>query len=247
MKPVSCCMALVVMLSLSCHTAPGSMANTGKQAGVSPADAAKFTGIYSGSFDKGIITLTINYISGKNVSGYNVHKGLRRNMNGTVTAEGAQLQFVLNEPGDNPSDGVFNFSLDTASLKIKGKWIPPGNSGLKAKNLALSRRDEQPLEEHEWTTSGEGDTTLVFHGDGSCEYAFYERPQDSISQLITIRGNYERKADTFKVEWQKNTHTPAQAMKLIKIHVKKKWDSGEDYETVYLRGHGWEFFILEGG
>jgi len=75
-------------------------------------------GTYSGLYSKGLITLAINYISGSTASGYNLHKGLRRNINGPVELKGGQLNFVLKEPGGNPYDGTFYLSLDTASLKI---------------------------------------------------------------------------------------------------------------------------------
>lgn len=204
-------------------------------------------GAYSGSFNKGFMTLVINYISGKTVSGYNIHKGLRRNFNGELSRVGSGLNFVLKEPGDNPFDGTFYFTLDTATLLIKGKWVAKDSVKIKPKQLALSRRPETEENNlNQWTTVGGGDTTLNFNTNGTCEYTLYERPEDSTSQLITVRGNYEQKKDTFRIEWGKNTHTPAQSMKMIILHSKIKGDDGEEYEEVRLAGHGLEFRVFVG-
>jgi len=131
-------------------------------AGIGEAEAGKYMGTYSGSFNKGIMTLVINYISGKTASGYNIHKGLRRNFNGEVTRKGSELNFVLNEPGDNPFDGTFYFTLDTASLLIRGKWVAKDSAKISTKKLALSRRPEaeEEMGSNQWTTVGGGDTTL---------------------------------------------------------------------------------------
>ena len=53
-----------------------------------------FEGTYSGSFDQGYITIVLNYISGKNVSGYNLHKGVRRSINGSLQPD-ASKQFLF--------------------------------------------------------------------------------------------------------------------------------------------------------
>src|SRR5438874_1043535 len=65
----------------------------------------KFEGTYSGSFGDGFITINLNYVSGKNVSGYNLHKGTRRNINGFLQPADNGFKFILKEPGDNLYDG----------------------------------------------------------------------------------------------------------------------------------------------
>jgi hypothetical protein len=242
MHPRICCILLITLFSFSCHD--NDHAHDGLQAGISPALAGKLQGIYSGSFNKGIITVVLNYISGRIVSGYNIHKGLRRNINGTVAQDGGLLNLVLKEPGDNPFDGTFYFSIDTASLKIDGRWVPLDSTKLKTKQIALSRKaggDRESYEDMDWIMASEHgrDSMLTFHNDGSCEFTFYNGPDDSTRQLITVRGSFERQVDTFKVEWQKNNYTPAQNMKLIKTMQKIK-ESEEEYEIPLLKGNGWE-------
>ena len=48
----------------------------------------KFEGTYSGNFDQGFMIVVLNYLNGKNVSGYNLHKGRRRNINGILQPNG---------------------------------------------------------------------------------------------------------------------------------------------------------------
>jgi hypothetical protein len=241
------CVCFLSMLSLgACHSSQGE--NTAA-AGIRSEEAQKYIGTYSGTFNKSIITLVINYISGKTVSGYNVHKGLRRNINGEVTRNGSLLNFVLKEPGDNPFDGIFTFTLDTADLAIRGTWTPLDSTKTKSKTLTLSRRqDAGQVDNDTWVAGGAaaGDSVLTFNNDGTCEFGLYERPQDSTSQLITIRGNYEQKADTFRIEWEKNTHMPAQSMRLVIYHPKENPADSGMYQPLKLRGHGLEFFTMIG-
>ena len=244
MRPQSSGIMLLFALCLSCHQSNRN--NSPISAAIPALIAEKAIGTYSGSFNKGMITLVINYISGSTVSGYDTHKGLRRNINGKGALKDGHLDFVLKEPGDHPFDGTFYFSLDTASLKISGKWVAKDSAKIPVKKLALSRKKGELMESDSWTVAGGGDTTLLFKEDNTCEYAFYERTNDSTSQLLTIRGNFDVKADTFKIEWQKNAYTPAQTMKLIKVHEKMKDTDGEEYDMIYLRGQGWNFVINEG-
>src|SRR5687768_5018426 len=65
-----------------------------------PSDAvSNFQGTYTGSFDDGYMTLVLNYVNGKNASGFNIHKGNRRNINGTVEHGQDGCRFIMKEPG----------------------------------------------------------------------------------------------------------------------------------------------------
>ena len=118
MKPLMCCFFLVFSF-ITCHQRPTATTVTGAlRTGLSDSLAEKAMGTYSGQFGKSLITVVINYISGRTVSGYDLHKGLRRNFNGEVTQLDNFLNFVVKEPGDNRYDGAFSLSLDTTSWKI---------------------------------------------------------------------------------------------------------------------------------
>jgi len=212
----------------------------------------KLEGTYTGNFDQGYITIVLNYISGKNVSGYNLHKGIRRNINGSLQQQGESFTFTLKEPGDNPFDGTFEFTIDTTKFSMNGRWIPNDSSKTRSKTFALVRQQKKSGENYEelgmWvpaTGTYSTDTTLEFNPEGTCEYKFYATPGDSTSQVTSVKGNYIMVKDTVLIEWQKNTFTPSQKMKMIKRNVKVKAE-GSSYEELQLSGHGWKYSQFQG-
>lgn len=213
-----------------------------------------FEGTYAGNFDQGLITIVLNYISGKNVSGYNLHKGVRRNINGSLQADGDGFSFILKEPGDNPFDGTFIFRVDTVQFSLKGTWTPNDSSKTKSKTLALQRQPKKSTANFDdqlgiWVPASgtyNTDTTLEFFPEGTCEYKFYATPGDSTSQVSSVKGNFIQTKDTVLIEWQKNTFTPLQKMKLV-IKTKKIKRSGDSYDEQQLIGNGWKLAKLEGG
>src|ERR1700754_3766046 len=155
MKLLMCCFFLVLSF-IACHQRSAS-ATSGDavRTGLSDSLAEKAMGTYSGQFGKSLITVVINYISGRTVSGYDIHKGLRRNFNGEVTQLDNSLNFVVKEPGDNRYDGVFSLSLDTTSWKITGKWVPVDSTKAKSKELALTRKiEDKSLSWDVWLANG---------------------------------------------------------------------------------------------
>lgn len=209
-----------------------------------------FEGSYVGNFDQGFITVVLNYINGKTVSGYNLHKGLRRSINGTLQPDANGYKFILKEPGDNPYDGTFECTIDTTKFRMEGMWNPFDISKTKAKKVSLLKQEKKPLNYDEdlgmWvpaTGSYNSDTTLDFAPEGICEYKFYQKPGDSTSQLISVKGNYILNKDTVSIDWQKNTFTPSQKMKLVK---RKKIVKEGEYAEQLLVGNGWKFVKFEG-
>lgn len=252
MKPLFLAGLFLALTLLACnqHPAPAASASSG----VSDSLAAHAMGTYTGRFGKSLITVVINYISGKTVSGYDIHKGLRRNFNGEVTPRGGLLNFVLREPGDNGYDGVFSFSLDTASWKIKGKWTPVDSSKLKPRDITLARKQAQESMNEDfdiyyvtWLAGNSTDSVLRFDQNGSCRFEFYPSG-DSTSQLITVRGNYEGDSKgPFRIEWEKNDYLKPTSMKLVLDSVKQvNTSDSTTYYSMILRGNGWVFTMMEG-
>ncbi len=212
-----------------------------------------FEGAYTGNFDQGFITIVLNYIKGKNVSGYNLHKGLRRNINGNLHSDINGFKFILKEPGDNPFDGTFEFTIDTLKFALAGMWIPFDSIKTKSKVLALLKQPKKNFNDFGnqlgmWvpaTGTYTTDTTLDFLPEGTCEYRFYATPGDSTSQVSSVKGNYILVKDTVFIEWQKNSFTPLQKMKMIKRTIKVK-TGGDTYDEQQLSGHGWKFVQFQG-
>ena len=253
---------IVICFLFSCNSATNtadatsadSTATSGEKFYIPTYAVSKLQGTYTGSFDKGFITIVLNYIEGRNVSGYNLHKGLRRNINGILSESGGKFYFELKEPGDNPFDGIFKFSIDTSTMAVTGLWTPLDSTKTSAKQLALTRKPNVTDEDYSqflgsWVpaTANYGtDTLLQFDMQGTCSYDFYQSPGDSTSQVISVKGNYVQNKDTILIEWQKNQYIPDQKMKLILYRKKIKQDDYE-YEQLTLRGHGWKMSQFEGG
>jgi len=111
-------------------------------------DTEKFLGEYMGTFGKNTLILDINYVNGNNVSGYNIVKGNRRNIKGTLEDKGNAFSFRLEEPGSDKYDGVFEFTIDTATLTASGKWAPLDPAITEQKTYTLQKRSDrgQPYE-----------------------------------------------------------------------------------------------------
>jgi hypothetical protein len=209
-------MALLLMLFFSCHLRQNDSWNG---PGVPDQLAARITGIYNGHFKQEMITLVINYLSDSTVSGYDVEKDLRRNVNGEVQQKGGTLNFILKEPGNHPMDGTFYLSMDTASRAITGKWVPQDSSKVHTGWLDLKRWDKDTSKEYIarlW--NGDLGELSINDDDGTCTLT-YDKPGATgppADREITIWGDYQQKVDTFYIDWQPNHHLPAQQMRLVK-------------------------------
>jgi len=218
MRTPCCRTILIVLCCCACHSHPVSPDRTG----ISEQLIGNITiGTYSGHYSKGLLTMAINYISGNIASGYDIHKGLRRNLNGSVESKDGRLEFVLKEPGGNPYDGTFYLSLDTAADKISGKWVPADSKMAKEGPLELARTtyasNMPDLDNCEWTNDL---GTLQFGEEGVCTLQYYPGEDsvniaDANAQQITVKGSYEVKGDTIRIDWQRNNRTPALNMRLI--------------------------------
>jgi len=237
----SCCIIGLALTLFSCHQPSTGNNSVNAGPGISDSLAAHIQGTYTGHYSKGLLTLVINYISGNVASGYDYHKGLRRNLNGEVTQTGNQLNFELKEPGGNPYDGTFIFSLDTVSLKIVGKWVPSDSTKAHAGPLDLLRKVNTEGDELYSWVGDLGD--LDFENDGTCTLQYYPSKDDN-AQVVTVRGSYEHIGDTVRIDWQRNNRTPALNMRLVK----REPIEGDTTEGSGLRleGNGAKFYPRPG-
>lgn len=202
-------------------------------------------GTYKGDFAGSPIFITLNYYSGKNVAGYNVHKGLRRNIHGVLEPSGNNWVLTLAEPGDNPYDGNFKLIFSKDFKSAEGKWIPVNTATLKEKQftLALVERSDDGDEFGSYDNVLSGDhCDIAFKQDGSCEYNYYDKITDSTfaDQMNTVRGTWERKGDKVLVTWQPNAQFGKKASEFELV-----FDKAEEGTSRYLRnmkGEGREFW-----
>ena len=201
-------------------------------------------GLYKGEFDGSPIYININYSSGKHIAGYNVHKGLRRNLSGSIqqTADGWELQ--LSEPGDHVFDGTFKLVFDANFVTAKGQWTPLNTPSLKEKKFTISRAEK--ADDRDGSDFAPGNTYAADHADisfdqdGSCVFNFYDKITDStyVEQMTTVRGTWEKKDSGVVVNWQKNEHWNKDTSTFRMAY--QQTDDGSTYMTG-ITGEGYEF------
>ncbi len=172
-------------------------------------------GMYMGDFGGSEIRIILNYVSGTNVIGYNIHKGLQRNINGKLRRSGDSIVMSLPEPGDHKFDGVFELTFLGIDKKPRANWT--SNSGkIPAKNFNLKKL-EAPKDSKEginisnfaeyfgyvFDTLG----SYTFESDGFCLYEYYPKTDETnrVEQLKEVKGTWSLVGNTVTIDWQKNS------------------------------------------
>ncbi len=102
--------------------------------------AKQMLGTYVGAFGERKITLCVDRVIGKTVTGYSIVAGNERAFSGSWTALGGDYAVIAKEPGDDKADGVFRFSWMKKSKSLVGEWEPNDKKiGLRKFNLAARR------------------------------------------------------------------------------------------------------------
>ncbi|HYO21926.1 MAG TPA: hypothetical protein VER36_05945 [Flavisolibacter sp.] len=198
-----------------------------------PVSPEKVKGTYIGDFKGSPIAITLNYVSDNHASGYNVHKGLTRNVTGTIEATEKGLRLQLAEPGNNQYDGKFDLLVDTTNWSGKGIWTP-FKKGEEArfsfkKQVAATEEDQYGM-----TFTDSLQNYITLKPDGSCTYT-YLTDTTNTGQELTIRGNYTKEKKAVTIFWQKNNVFPQKSVfKLIETKPYKE----EDYVEKSLKGEG---------
>lgn len=192
-------------------------------------DVKAFEGEYVGDFGDGHIVLVISYVQGKNASGYNVHKGLRRNIKGTLTQTAGEYRFVLTEPGDNKYDGVFEFTLNPADFTGQGQWTPNNKAVVKAKSFRLEQRRHNPETENRFVGYWDGPEMLNVREDGIVEMTYWQPIPGTggeESEQRSLRGQWLADGDALTIEWPQNPH-----------------NKGEKYVLYYTEDEGYAALV----
>jgi hypothetical protein len=218
---------------MSCGETPKKQAVVkGKTLVMLPVSPEKVKGVYKGNFKGSPISIVLNYVSNRHASGYNVHKGLMRNLAGTIRFDNDKLHLELAEPGNNPSDGLFVLQLDTASWKGQGNWKPLK----KGQPTSFSfGKDQKPAFEDGYglTFVDSLSNSIMLRHDGSAVYSYLSDTTDT-GQQLTIRGNYQRTKNTITIYWQKNAVFPS-GKSVFKLFSEKPYPD-EDFIQQSLKG-----------
>jgi hypothetical protein len=115
---------------------------------------SSITGSWTGAFEPDVIslddlgdtippnkiTLFISKLEDGNIKGYSVCAGNRRPFTGGYEEKDGTIKAVLQEPGDNKYDGVFEVTISKAAHTLTGKWTP-FNKEMAGRHYKLERRN----------------------------------------------------------------------------------------------------------
>jgi hypothetical protein len=171
-----------------------------------PLSPEKIRGTYTGDFKGSPIALTFRYISANNISGYNTHKGLKRNISGSIVSSGNKLHVQVSEPGTNQYDGHFDLWIDTTTWSGKGVWKPKEKGDDVSFTFKKEVTDDGVYNELYSMFTDSASNIMQIKSNGTCVYSYLI---DSTNQQQTVQGNFKlRKDSTLEVFWQKNTVFP---------------------------------------
>lgn len=86
------------------------------------------------------ITVSIDSISGDSLIGHSVVAGNRRPFKGTIQLDGYSYKIDVNEPGTDPYDGHFDFSIVLDGDVISGTWEAYRNIEIKKRKYSLKKK-----------------------------------------------------------------------------------------------------------
>ncbi|RYF81976.1 MAG: hypothetical protein EON98_11770, partial [Chitinophagaceae bacterium] len=167
-------LVFVLAILASCNnnkTEEAPVVVKGKTLVALPVSPAKVKGTYIGDFKGSPIAITLNYVSDNHASGYNVHKGLTRNISGMIEATEKGLHLELTEPGNNQYDGKFDLIIDTTNWTGKGTW-KPFKKGEEA-SFSFKKQETASEEDQYGTTFTDSlQNYITLKPDGSCTYTY---------------------------------------------------------------------------
>jgi hypothetical protein len=122
------CGAVILATSLRGKTSDGQAAppEPSQDLVTNPDAAARgMVGYYVGGFGEKKITVRLEKIIGTTIEGYSVVSGNERAFSGWYKplATG-DVELLVKEPGDDPTDGVFHLQLAAATPILTGTWTP---------------------------------------------------------------------------------------------------------------------------
>jgi hypothetical protein len=143
---------LLTTTVLSCRSGSDALVNGeetqpgNKKKGIAiPANKYGVEGFYTGSFTAteydetkevidNKITLCVDSLSRELLYGHTVVAGINRPFKGSYKKDGRKWQVTAAEPGDNATDGIFDFIIDTKDRMCRGTWQA------RSKSLSVTER-----------------------------------------------------------------------------------------------------------
>jgi len=209
------------------ETAKNTRDSLQKEAWFPETDFDTLRGLYTGNFGDGFINIALTYVNDKKAIGYNIHKGLQRNISGSVVQKSDCFELTLNEPGDNPYDGIFTLVISKKDGSVQANWTA-NDPKIKAKKFSLKKQATRISEDSKSIyDGGEMNETnfmelfsdsdfesghLEFRENGVVLYTYYPDGQVNEQQEI-IKGSWKiPDPKTVVIEWSKNPRFNPQLM-----------------------------------
>ncbi len=104
------------------------------------AKASSIKGTYVGDFGGKKITICIDRIIGKTITGYSIVAGNERAFSGSFEAHEKGYSIVAAEPGDDPADGVFKMIYASETDDLGGVWKANDSKKIAERVFVLPRR-----------------------------------------------------------------------------------------------------------
>lgn len=229
-------MALFQMTSCSSEAEP-KKTQTAEKALQDPAqkeewfpetDFDTLRGLYTGDFGDGFINVVLTYVNDKKAIGYNIHKGLQRNISGSVIQKEDHFELALNEPGDNEYDGVFNLLISKKDGSVNATWTA-NNPKISSKKFKLKKQALKKGNDSKSVYEG-GEITehnfidifsyasldvgnVDFQENGIIRFTYYPEGQENEQQEV-IKGSWKFiNPKTMVIEWAKNSLFKERQMK----------------------------------
>lgn len=128
-----------LLLILSCNNHKATSAGEELKAG-SLKLMNNLIGSFVGDFGDNKITVLITKAQGDTILGRSVVGGNDRPFTGTFIEKDGVWQITAKEPGDDPDDGVFDFSIQNGNADLlTGSW-KPYDANKKAQHFSLQRK-----------------------------------------------------------------------------------------------------------
>ena len=80
-------------------------------------------GTYVGAFGERKITIALDRVIGKTLSGYSIVAGNERAFSGSWEVSETGFKITAKEPGDHEHDGVFQINFTASPKAISGEWV----------------------------------------------------------------------------------------------------------------------------
>lgn len=102
--------------------------------------ATAMKGTFVGDFGGKKITICLDRVVGKTVTGYSIVGGNERAFSGSFTSGEKGFEIVAPEPGDRPDDGVFKMIYSSETDDLGGVWNPKDVKKIAKRVFVLPRR-----------------------------------------------------------------------------------------------------------